>query len=97
MITVSPKFWRKTPVNRYNAIIYDDVDEDLYVFKSFGKGVKRSPHYTSRPRSDFILWNKSIDELELLRDLHIGNNVDAAIRHNIINIIHDNWESFCER
>ena len=54
-------------------------------------------HFTPRPRSDLILWDKSVDEPVLLRDLHIGNNVDSAIRHKIINIIQDNWDSFCER
>ena len=72
MITVSPNFWRKKPVNRYNAIIYDDVDEDLYVFKSFGKSMKHSPYYTSLPRSGLILWDKSVDEPENFRDLRIG-------------------------
>ena len=37
VITVPSKFWRKKPVNTYTPLIYDDVDEDLYEFKSFGK------------------------------------------------------------
>ena len=78
-------------------MIYDDVNEDLYVFKSFGKSMIFWSHFTPRPRSDLILWDKSVDEPELLRDLHIGNDVDSAIRHKIINIIQDNWDSFCER
>ena len=36
------KFWRKKPVNEYNLIFYDDIDKDVYVFKSFGKSMKRS-------------------------------------------------------
>ena len=59
--------------------------------------MKGSSHFTPRPRSDFILWDKSVDEPELLRDLLIGDDVDAAIHHKIINIIQDNWDSFCER
>ena len=90
VITVPPKFWRRKPVNKYNPIIHDDVDEEMYVFISFGKSMTRSPHYTSCPRTGFILWGKFIDEVELLRGLYIRNNFDAAIRHNSINSIHDN-------
>ena len=54
IITVPPKFWRKKPVNSYKPIIYDDVDEDLYVFKSFGRSMKRSSHFIPRPRLDLI-------------------------------------------
>ena len=90
IITTLPKFWRKKLVNSYKPIIYDDVDEDLYVFKSFDKSMKRSSHFIPRPRSDLILWGKSVDEPELLRDLLIGDDADAAIRHKIINIIQDN-------
>ena len=69
----------------------------MYVFKSFDKSMKRSLHYTYRLRSDLILWDKFVDESELLRDLHIGNTVDATTRQNIIDIIHDNRDSFSER
>ena len=79
VITVSPKCWRKKLVNKYNPIIYDDIDDDLYVFKSFGKSMKRSFYYTFRPRSDLILWNKFVDKPEILQDLHIGNNVDTSL------------------
>ena len=52
--------------------------------------MKRSSYFIPRPRSDLILWGKSVDEPELLRDLLIGDDADAAIRHKIINIIQDN-------
>ena len=97
VIAVPPKFWRKKQNNTYKPIIYDDIDEDLYVFKSFGISMKRSSHFIPRPRSDLILWGKSVDERELFRDLLIGDDVDAAIRIKIITIIQNNWDSFCER
>ena len=31
VITVPPKFWKKKAVNKYDPILYDDVDEDVYV------------------------------------------------------------------
>ena len=55
VIAVPPKFWRKKQNNTYKPIIYDDIDEDLYVFKSFGISMKRSSYFIPRPRSDLIL------------------------------------------
>ena len=34
-ITVPPKIWRKKSTLKYRPIIYDDIDEDLYLFKRF--------------------------------------------------------------
>ena len=59
--------------------------------------MKRSLHFTSRPYSGLIVWNKSVDEPYLLRDLPIGNNLDATICWIIIDIIHDNGGSFFKR
>ena len=87
VITVPPKFWRKKPINKYNPVPYDDVDEDLYLFKSFGKSIKRTQNFSHRPRSDLIIWDKLIDDAELVRDLHIGQDIDATIRQSIITII----------
>ena len=81
----------------YNPVLYDHVDEDLYVFKSFGKSIKRSRHFTHRSRSELIIWNKLIDEAELVRDLNIGQDIDASIHQSIIKIVQDNWDSFCEQ
>ena len=61
VITFPPKFWRKKAINKYDPILYDDVDEDLYVFKSFDKSMTRTPHFVTLPRSDLILWGKTID------------------------------------
>ena len=59
--------------------------------------MKRSSHFIPRSRSDLILQGKSTDEHELLRDLLIEDDVDAAIHHKIVNKIQDNWDSLCER
>ena len=85
VITVPPKSWRKKPVNKYNAVLYDDVDEE------------RSRYFTHHPHSELIIWNKLIDEAELVRDLNIGQDIDVSIRQSIIKIVQDNWDSFCER
>ena len=44
-----------------------------------------------------IIWNKLIYEAELVRDFHIGQDIEASIRQSIIKIVQDNWDYFCER
>ena len=61
VITIPLMFWIIKAVNKYDPILYDDVDDDLYVFKSFGKSMTGTPHFVPRPRSDLILWDKTID------------------------------------
>ena len=81
-------------MNKYSPTLYDDIDEDVYVFKSFGKSMRRLQNFVSSPRFDLILWNKSVNQPEFLRDLHIGNYIDAILHKSIIDIIHDNRNSF---
>ena len=38
-----PKIWRPKAKNNYKPIIFDDVDDDLYVLKRYGKAMKRTP------------------------------------------------------
>ena len=48
-ITIPLMFWIIKAVNKYDPILYDDVDDDLYVFKSFGKSMKLSPPFVPCP------------------------------------------------
>ena len=96
VITVSPKIWRPKATNNYNPITYNDVDDDLYVLKHYGKTMIRSPTWTPRPRNNFILWNESSFLAELNKYLRINASMDPSINHAIITIIKDNWDSFCE-
>ena len=57
----------------------------------------RTLHFVPRPRSDLILWDKTIDQPEIQRDLHIGKVIDDTLRQSILDIIHDNWDSFYKR
>ena len=61
------------------------------------KSMTRPPYFVPRPCSDLILRDKTIDKHELQRDLHIGKDVDNTIRQLILDIIHDNWDSFYEK
>ena len=97
VITVPPKIWKKKPENRYTPILYNNIDIKRYVFKSFGKSIKRSLHFNPCPRSDLIFWDKLVDKPELVRDIHIWNDIDPSIRQSIINIIQEHLYFFCER
>ena len=97
VITVPPKIWRKKAASNYKPLVYNDVDEDLYSFKPFGKCVKRSTSWKPRLRSDLIHWNKSLDSPELERDFRMGDQADDPTRHSVLSIIKSNWDSFCAR
>ena len=47
-----PKIWRPKAKNNYKPIIFDDVDDDLYVLKRYGKAMKRTPALKPRPRDE---------------------------------------------
>ena len=54
IISVPPNIWRPKPKNNYKPMVYTNVDEDLYIFKAYGKIMKLTPPWTPRPRSDVI-------------------------------------------
>ena len=97
VITVPPKIWRKKAASNYKPLVYNDVDEDLYSFKPFGKCVKRSASWEPRLRSDLIHWNESFDSSELERYFRMGDQADDLTRRSVISIMKSNWDSFCER
>ena len=51
VITVPPNIWRKKTTNKYKPLVYNDVNEDLYIF---GKCFKPSYSWKIRLRSDII-------------------------------------------
>ena len=57
----------------------------------------RSPTWKPRPRTDLILWDASSFTSELTKVLRIDDSIDPIIRHSVIKIIYDNWDSFCEQ
>ena len=74
-----------------------DVDDDLYVLRSYGKAMTRSPKWKPYPKIDLILWDESSFTSDLAKDLSIDDGIDSTIRQSVIKIIHDNWDSFCEQ
>ena len=97
VITVPPKIWRPKAKNNYKPTVCTDVNDELYVLRSYGKSIIRSPKWKSHLRTDLILWDESSFTCELVKDLRIDNGIDPTIRQSVINIIHDNWDSFCEQ
>ena len=57
VITVPPKIWRSKAKNKYKPVIYIDVNDDMYVLKTYGKAMTRLPRWLPRPRNDLILWD----------------------------------------
>lgn len=66
-IAIPTKIWWKKASNNYKPLVYSDIDEDLYSFKTFGKCIKRSLSWEPRLRFDLIHGNESLDSLELER------------------------------
>ena len=85
-----PKTLLKKATNKYKSIIYDDVDEDSYLFKYFGKRMRRSPKWIPRPRSVLILWDETLNTPKLLRNFRIDEEVDDSTRHLALSIIKSN-------
>ena len=85
-----PKILLKKATNKYKSTIYDDVDEDLYLFKYFGKRMTHSPKWIPRPRSVLLLWDETLNTPELLRNFRIDEEVDDSTRHLVLSIIKSN-------
>ena len=77
-------------------MVCTDVDEDLYTFKSYGKTMKRAESWTPWHRSDIIPWNFPLCQHELDDNFNIDSLTDDFTRNAVLQIIKDNWDSFCE-
>ena len=77
-------------------MIYTDVDKDLYVYKQCGISMNLSPSWTPIPRSDIIPWCYSLYQKEFDDNFNIASTVFDSIHQAVIQIIHNNWISFCE-
>ena len=76
---VPPKIWRPKSKNNYKPIVFTDVDDDLYVLRSYGKAMTRSSIWKPRPRTGIILWDASSFTSDLTKDLRIDDNIDPTI------------------
>ena len=88
--------WRPKAKNKYKPIIYHDVDNDLYVLKSYGKAMTLSPtgNLDHVPIS-FFRDSPSFTN-ELMRDFRLDCFIDTTIRQSVLGIITDNGDYFYE-
>ena len=77
-------------------MVSTNLDEDLYTFKSYGKKMKRAESWTLRPRSDVVPWYSSLCQQELDENFNIDIMTDDFTRKAVLQIMKDNWDSFCE-
>ena len=49
-----------------------------------------------RPYSDIIPWCQALYQQEFDNNFNIASIVSDSTRQVVIQIIHDNWDSFCE-
>ena len=55
----------------------------------------RSTQWAPGPKTDLIIWDKFLFNADFTNDLIIDESIDPRIRRSAIQIIHNNWDSFC--
>ena len=81
----------------YTPIDYaNDIDEDLFIHKQYGKSLlQQTTPKDIPPRDDLQLWDNDFLP-ELTTNLKIGSDASPEIKAQIITIIKDNWDAFFE-
>ena len=77
-------------------MVCTDVDDDIYIFKNYGKALKHTPSWRLRARSNLIPWNSFLFQQELDHNFNIDSMIDSYTRRAALQIIKDNWDFFCE-
>ena len=90
------KYSDRSIKNKYTSMNRTDVDEVLYIFKRYGKEMKHTPSWIPQPRSDIIPWYSSLYQQELEDKFIIDFTTDDFTRRAVLQIIHDNWDSFIQ-
>ena len=87
-------------MNRYisNPTSLDDVDEDLYLFPSYGRGAllrqTHTPNNFSIRRDDLILWDAKQHQAEFDKVVRIPSDLPSAYRDKLVSTIQRYWDSF---
>ena len=98
VIEVPPKVWQPKIVNKYKMPEYEDVDNGVFEFQSYGNCVFRNSFvWDAGSRADIIDFDDDRDTLELQRDLHIGKLASPTDKLNIKNLVKTYWDCFCEQ
>ena len=98
-ITLPPKVWRPKPSNKYIPVEYsDDIDDGVFDYSHHGHTVYRPKKQWSKgARNDVIVYDNSVDNKELDKDLVIGNEVSSHTRAKLRALIVKYWDCFCNR
>ena len=88
MIEVPPKIWTPKIVNQFKMPSYDDIDDGIFQFQSFGNCVYRTEKcWQDGDRTDILCFDATTDLQELDKDLRIGNVASDSDSYKNKNII----------
>ena len=65
----------------------DDVDDNVFLFKRYGKAICHPATPFVNSRTDIHLWNREQDLPEFEKNFVIAPDVDPAVRAQIFSII----------
>ena len=100
LIDIPPKVWRPKPTNIYHNDNQtpNDVDEDLYLFPSYGRGAifrqTTNPFDFNIKRDDRIIWNPDTHSTEFAKVVRFAPDLNPKYKTMLTRIIQDNWDSF---
>ena len=99
MIEVPAKIWRPKVISRYTCpSTPDDIVDDILDYRQFGKCMYKPIHEWTNDtaRTDVIVFNESLHDDELQKDLDFNNSIDTESRLAITNTIKEFWDCFAQ-
>jgi hypothetical protein len=95
LIKIPPKIWRpKPPCNFQGEDCYKDIDEDIFVFKKYGRCLAKPKLDYQVLREDIITWDGQKHQREFDKLITIRQDLDKNIATSLTNIIKRNWDAF---
>jgi hypothetical protein len=96
VITMPPKVWRPKPPSRYIPLEYgDEIDDDLFIFRNYGKALSLPKSGATIPeRDDIIYWDAAKHQAKFDQVITIQDHIPPDIRSKLTAIIQDNWDCF---
>jgi hypothetical protein len=95
LIDVPSKIWRPKPENRYVPLDYgDDIDDDLLIFRQYGKSIMHVPTAVASTRTDVHFWDRTRDTPEFEKNIRIGAHAAVDTRSKIETLVQRYWDVF---
>jgi hypothetical protein len=96
-IELLPKIWRPKPPNQYQHPEYaDDIGDDVFVCRKYGKSLRHSTVVEVEDRTDVHLWDEVRDRPELEQGLRVGADATPELKECLARIIKAYWDCFYE-